>query len=44
MLIDTGAETTLLPGSIFSMLGIAGTGQRDQLMASDGSVIEAELS
>ena len=31
MLIDTGADTTLLPGSAVASLGIVGTGERYQL-------------
>ncbi len=42
MLIDSGADATLLPKSAIASLGLAGTGDRYGLEAFDGSVKEAE--
>lgn len=36
MLIDSGADATLLPRSIIATLGIEGTGERYPLVAFDG--------
>jgi hypothetical protein len=43
MLVDSGADATPLPRSAVSRLGIAGTGERFQLMAFDGAISEAEV-
>jgi hypothetical protein len=42
MLIDTGADVTLLPAAILSSLGIVGTGESYQLVAFDGTISEAQ--
>jgi hypothetical protein len=42
MLIDSGADASLLPNSAIATLGIAGTGERYQLMAFDGTTSESE--
>ena len=42
MLIDSGADATLLPRSAVAALGITGTDERYQLMAFDSAVSESE--
>lgn len=42
MLIDSGADATLLPTSAVATLGIVGTGERYQLEAFDGTTSESE--
>ncbi len=42
MLIDTGADATLLPRSAATSLGLEGTGDRYQLVGFDGTVSESE--
>jgi Aspartyl protease len=42
MLIDSGADATLLPKSAVASLGITGTGERYQLAAFDGTTSESE--
>src|SRR4051812_29953598 len=42
MLIDSGADATLLPRSAATSLGLEGTGERYQLVGFDGTVSEAE--
>jgi len=42
MLIDSGADATLLPKSAVASLGITGTGERYQLVAFDGTTSESE--
>jgi len=42
MLIDSGADATLLPKSAVASLGIIGTGERYELMAFDGTTNESE--
>lgn len=42
MLIDSGADTTLLPVAAVALLGLAGTGERYQLEAFDGTTRESE--
>ena len=42
MLIDSGADVTLIPKSAIEALGLAGTGQRYQLVAFDGTTSESE--
>lgn len=42
MLIDSGADASLLPRSAIATLGIAGTGERYQLVAFDGTTSESE--
>jgi hypothetical protein len=42
MLIDSGADATLLPRSAVISLGIVGTGERYSLVAFDGSTSESE--
>lgn len=42
MLIDSGADATLLPKSVVASLSIVGTGERYQLMAFDGNTSESE--
>ncbi len=42
MLIDSGADATLLPKSSIAILGIQGTGERYQLEAFDGTINESE--
>jgi len=43
MLIDSGADATLLPQSVIESLGILGTGERYQLEAFDGTISESEV-
>ena len=42
MLVDSGADASLLPGSALASLEIVGTGERYQLMAFDGTTSESE--
>jgi Aspartyl protease len=42
MLIDSGADATLLPRSAAASLGLEGTGDRYQLVGFDGTVSESE--
>jgi hypothetical protein len=42
MLIDSGADVTLIPKSAIAALGLAGGGQRYQLVAFDGTASESE--
>jgi hypothetical protein len=42
MLIDSGADATLLPKSAVASLGIATTGERYKLEAFDGTINESE--
>jgi Aspartyl protease len=42
MLIDSGADATLLPRSAVTALGLEGTGERYQLMGFDGTISESE--
>ncbi len=42
MLIDSGADATLLPKSAVASLGIIGTGERYELVAFDGTTNESE--
>jgi hypothetical protein len=42
MLIDSGADATLLPESAIASLGLAGTGERYGLVAFDGTINESE--
>lgn len=42
MLIDSGADATLLPKSAVESLGILGTGERYQLIAFNGGTSESE--
>ncbi len=42
MLIDTGADATLLPRSVVSSLGLEGTGEHYQLVGFDGTISESE--
>jgi hypothetical protein len=42
MLLDSGADATLLPRSAIASLGIVGEGERYQLVAFDGTTNEAE--
>ena len=42
MLIDSGADATLLPKSAVASLGIATTGERYKLEAFDGTTNESE--
>lgn len=42
LLIDSGADASLLPRSAVVSLGIAGTGERFQAQAFDGAISEAE--
>lgn len=42
MILDSGADATLLPRSSAVSLGLPGTGERYRLMAIDGSIDEAE--
>ena len=42
MLIDSGADATLLPKSAVASLGIVSTGERYQLEAFDGTINESE--
>ncbi len=43
MLIDSGADATLLPKSAVESLGIIGTGERYQLMGFDGATSDSEV-
>jgi hypothetical protein len=43
MLIDSGADVSLLPGSAVASLGVAGTGERYTLVAFDGTTSESEV-
>ena len=42
MLIDSGADASLLPESAVASLGIESTGERYQLVAFDGALSESE--
>ncbi len=42
MLIDSGADATLLPRSAATSLGLEATGERYQLVGFDGTVSEAK--
>jgi predicted aspartyl protease len=42
MLIDTGADATLLPRSVVASLALKGVDERYELVAFDGTVHEAE--
>jgi hypothetical protein len=42
MLIDSGADATLLPQSALASLGLTGTGERYRLVAFDGATNESE--
>ena len=42
ILIDSGADTTLLPASAIASLGIPGEGERYQLAAFDGTTNDSE--
>jgi hypothetical protein len=42
MLIDSGADATLLPRSAIVSLGIGGTGERYEMVAFDGTINESE--
>jgi len=42
MLIDSGADVSLLPKSAIAAIGLVGTGKRYQLVAFDGSISESE--
>jgi hypothetical protein len=42
MLIDSGADATLLPKSAVASLGIFSSGERYQLVAFDGTINDAE--
>lgn len=42
MLIDSGADATLLPRSAVASLGLTGTGERYQLVAFDGTTNQSE--
>ncbi len=42
MLIDSGADATLLPRSAATSLGLEATGERYQLVGFDGAVSESE--
>lgn len=42
MLIDSGADATLLPRFAVASLGIAGTGERYELMEFDGTINDSE--
>src|SRR5258708_35651194 len=42
MLIDSGADVTLIPKSAIEALGLVGTGRRYQLVAFDGTTSESE--
>lgn len=42
LLIDSGADATLLPRSAVASLGLDATGQRYQLIGFDGTVSESE--
>ena len=42
LLIDSGADATLLPRAVVAALGLPGTGERYDLVAFDGSLSESE--
>src|SRR3974377_1162489 len=42
MLIDSGADATLLPRSVAASLGLGGTGERYQFVGFDGTASESE--
>ena len=42
MLIDSGADATLLPRSVATSLRLEGTGERYQLAGFDGTISESE--
>jgi hypothetical protein len=42
MLIDSGADVTLIPKSAIEALGLVGAGQRYQLVSFDGTTSESE--
>jgi hypothetical protein len=42
MLIDCGADATLLPKAAVASLGIKGTGERYRLVAFDGTTSDSE--
>jgi hypothetical protein len=42
MLLDSGADATLLPKSAIAALGLAGTGERYRLVAFDDTTTESE--
>ncbi len=42
MLIDSGADATLLPRAAATSLGLTGTGERYQLVAFDSTTSESE--
>jgi hypothetical protein len=42
MVIDSGADATLLPRSEVASLGLEGTGERYQLVGFDGAIRESE--
>ncbi len=42
MLIDSGADATLLPSSAVASLGLIGTGEQYELMAFDGTTNASE--
>ena len=42
MLIDSGADVTLIPQSAIETLGLVGSGQQYQLVAFDGTTSESE--
>ncbi len=42
MLIDSGADATLLPRSSATSLGLEGTGERYQLVGFDGTISDSE--
>jgi Aspartyl protease len=43
MLIDSGADATLLPRAVVESLGIAGTGRKFELEAFDGTTSASEV-
>ncbi len=42
MLIDSGADTTLLPRAVAGALGLKATGERYELVGFDGTISESE--
>jgi len=44
MLIDSGADTTLLPEAVVALLGITDTGERIPLMSFDGTISESKVA
>jgi hypothetical protein len=42
MLIDSGADVTLLPNAAVASIGIVNTGERHELIAFDGTTSESE--